>query len=110
MDLATRYRKSLNSLSVIAIDCTIEPVVYICCLLLKYQFVLCVPDYVSASCKRDDHVDSFLTWLHENNVNTDRVSIEKFEVEGYGLKAEREIEVCTLQRLPSFHIWNLKNK
>ena len=36
----------------------------------------------------------FMTWLHDNGVNTDRVSIDNFEVEGYGLKAEKEVEVC----------------
>ncbi len=43
--------------------------------------------------KREEHFPGFLTWLKGNGVNTDAVSIDKFEEGGFGLKATREIEV-----------------
>ena len=50
--------------------------------------------------EREEHFDKFITWLHENGVDTSCVSIKQFH-EGYGLQANKDVEVC---KLPNNHL------
>lgn len=42
---------------------------------------------------REQGFDQFMEWLHSEGVDTEAVSIDKFDKEGYGLKANRLISV-----------------
>lgn len=44
---------------------------------------------------REKHFDEFMNWLHENNVDTTCVTLGQFD-EGYGLKANKHVEVLKL--------------
>ena len=55
--------------------------------------VFCCTEYVRLPENRDQHLDGFMTWLHENDVDTSNVQIHKFPDQGYGLQAKREMNV-----------------
>ena len=48
--------------------------------------------YVMGYCDRAANMDAFMSWLKENEVDTTAVSIAEFEIGGYGLKANHDIE------------------
>ena len=61
---------------------------------MSYFYPFILPDYVMNHPDREKCFPAFMTWLEENGVDTNAVSIEKYDVTGYGLKANKPIEVC----------------
>lgn len=50
--------------------------------------------------KREENFDRFLQWLTEHGVSTDNVTIERFDKEGWGLRAQNDISVSNCNTVP----------
>jgi len=59
-----------------------------------FRGYLSLSDYVMNHPDREKGFPAFITWLEGNGMDTNVVSIEKYDVTGYGLKASKTIEVC----------------
>ena len=55
------------------------------------------PGNVLQQSNREEHFDEFMTWLHDNGVETTCVSVEQFD-EGYGLKSNKDVEVGDISK------------
>ena len=52
-----------------------------------------VSDYVLPHADRGANMEGFTAWVEAHGVDTEAVSIDKFEEGGFGLKANRDIKV-----------------